>query len=67
VKAKQPRKFKMFAALDRRGNPLWGTLATTPEEAQAHHDRYNPDPTEQGMGEIIAKVSILISPVNETS
>ena len=54
----------MFAALDRRGNPLWGTLATTPEQAKAHHDRYNPDPTGQGMGETIAQVAISIRPID---
>jgi len=63
VKAKRPRKFKMFAALDRRGNPLWATLATTPEEAQAHHDRYNPDPTGEGMGENIVAVKIFIDQI----
>ena len=60
MKAKRHRKFKMFAALDRRGNPLWATLATTPEEAQVRHDRYNPDPTGEGMGEQLVKVSITI-------
>lgn len=64
MKAKAFRKFKMFAALDRRGNPLWGTLATTLEEAQAHHDRYNPDPTGEGLGEIIVSVEIFINETN---
>lgn len=50
----------MFVALNQRGNPLWGTLSTSPEEAQDRHDRFNPDPTGQGMGEKIAAVEIFI-------
>ena len=55
-----PRKFTGFAALDRRGNLLWGTLATKAEAAQAAHDRYNPDPTGEGMGERIVPVKIIL-------
>lgn len=51
----------MFVALNRRGDPLWGTLAPSAEEAQAHHDRYNPDPTGEGMGESISAVEIRLS------
>lgn len=58
--ATRRRKFKGFAALDRRGNLLWGTLATKADSAQAAHDRHNPDPTGQGMGEQIVPVKIII-------
>lgn len=54
------RKFKGFAAFDRRGNLLWGTLSIKAEDAQAKHDRHNPDPTGQGMGESIVEVYITI-------
>ena len=56
----KPRRFKKFVALDRRGNPLWGTLATSADDTKALHDKWNPDPTGEGMGEIIAEASISI-------
>ena len=58
--ASKPRRFKKAVALDRSGNPLWGTMANTPEEAQERHDRFNPDPTGQGLGEQIASVEITL-------
>jgi hypothetical protein len=56
----RPRKFKKYVALNRRGVPLWGTMANTATEAQEHHDRYNPDPTGQGHGETIVEATILL-------
>ena len=47
--------------LDRRGNPLWGTMATDAEEAQKRHDRFNPDPTGQGMGAELARIEIILT------
>lgn len=55
------RKFKGYAALDERGNLLWGTIRTTAEAAQELHDRFNPDPTGEGRGESIVEVNIYIS------
>lgn len=55
------RKFKGHAVLDRRGSLLWGTLATSPERAQELHDRTNPDPTGQGMGEQLVSVEIFLT------
>lgn len=59
-KTKGHRKFKGFAALDRRGTLLWGTLRPSADEAKRAFDRHNPDPTGQGMGERIVAVAILI-------
>ena len=60
----RPRRFKKFVMLDRRGNPLWGTMATDAEEAQKRHDRFNPDPTGEGMGEAVVPIEIeLTKPV----
>ena len=58
--ATRRRKFKGYAALDERGNLLWGTIRTSREAAQELHDRFNPDPTGQGMGERIVPVKITI-------
>ncbi|MCP4184807.1 MAG: hypothetical protein GY761_16065 [Hyphomicrobiales bacterium] len=58
--AKKHRKFKGFAALDRRGNLIWGTLRTSAEEARNIFDRYNPDPSGEGQGEVITEVEIYI-------
>ena len=60
MKASKSRRFKKFVALNERGNPLWGTMANTTEETQERHDRFNPDPTGEGMGEQIAEVSITL-------
>ncbi len=57
----RPRRFKKFVMLDRRGNPLWGTMATDAEEAQKRHDRFNPDPTGQGMGAELARIEIILT------
>lgn len=55
------RKFKGFAALDRCGNLVWGTLRTTEEAAKEAFDRWNPDPTGEGMGEVITDVTIYLN------
>ncbi len=60
MRAKKRRKFNGFAALDRRGNLIWGTLSTKAEEAQNKFDKWNPDPTEEGQGETITEVEIYI-------
>ena len=54
----RPRKFNGYAALDRRGNLVWGTIRTTAEEAQAVYSRHNPDPTGDGMGERVVSLEI---------
>ena len=56
----KPRKFQKFVALDERDNPLWGTMENSPEEAKERFDRFNPDPTGEGHGEVIAEVSITL-------
>lgn len=58
--ASKPRRFKKAVALDRGGNPLWGTMANTAKEAQERFERFNPDPTGQGLGEQIASVEITL-------
>lgn len=52
------RRFKKFVMLDRRGNPLWGTMATDAEDTQKRYDRFNPDPTGEGMGEQLARIEM---------
>ena len=58
--ATRRRKFKGYAALDERGNLLWGTIRTSREAAQELHDKFNPDPTEEGRGESIVEVKIYL-------
>ena len=60
MKGNKPRKFQKYVALNRRGVPIWGTLANSVEEAQEHHDRYTPDPTGQGHDETIVEATILL-------
>ena len=57
----RPRRFKKFVMIDRYGHPLWGTMATEAEDAQKLHDRFNPDPTGQGMGAELVKVEIILT------
>jgi hypothetical protein len=59
-KAEKRRKFKGYAALNRRGNLLWGTLSIKAEDAQAKHDKWNPDGGGEGQGETIVEVDIYI-------
>jgi len=60
MQSSKPRKFKGFAAINRQGHLLWGTIRTTEDEAKSLHDRFNPDPTGQGMGEKIVSITIYI-------
>jgi len=57
---KKRRKFKGFAALDRRGNLLWGTM--TPKEGRARElfDKFNPAVEGHPHGEKIVQVEIYI-------
>lgn len=54
----KPSLYRGFAALDRRGHLLWGTIKRSEIEAQEAHDRFNPDPTGEGMGEAVVAVEI---------
>jgi len=58
--SKRRRKFKGFAALDRRGNLVWGTLSVKKLDAKDKFDKWNPDPQGNGMGESIVEVEIYI-------
>lgn len=60
TKTTKPRRFQKFVALDGRGNPLWATMANTAAEAKERHDRFNPDPTGQGMGEQVVTANITL-------
>lgn len=64
---KRTRKFKGFAALDRRGNLVWGTFSVKKPDAQEKFDKWNPDPTGEGMGETIVPVEIFIAADDGTS
>lgn len=57
----RPSLYRGFAALDRRGHLLWGTIRRSEIEAQEVHDRYNPDPTGDGMGEAIVPIEITLT------
>ena len=57
----KPSRYRGFAALDRRGNLLWGTIKRSKIEAQEAHDRFNPDPTGDGMGEVIVPIQIKLT------
>jgi hypothetical protein len=57
----KPSLYRGFAALDRRGHLLWGTIKRSEIEAQDAHDRYNPDPTGEGMGEAVIPVEIRLT------
>jgi len=54
------RKFKGFAALDERGNLLWGTICTKKDRAKELFDNWNPDPTGEGMLEKIVEVELYL-------
>ena len=60
VKPKKRRKFKGFAALDRRGNLLWGTMATKEGRAQELFKNFNPEVDGHPNGEKIVQVEIYI-------
>lgn len=57
----KPSRYGGFAALDRRGHLLWGTIKRSEIEAQEAHDRFNPDPTGDGMGEVIVPIQIKLT------
>tara|TARA_R110002094_G_scaffold125935_3_gene119955 strand:- start:3442 stop:3594 length:153 start_codon:yes stop_codon:yes gene_type:complete len=40
---------------------LWGTIKRSEIEAQEVHDRFNPDPTGDGMGEAVVPVEIRLT------
>ena len=44
--------------LDRRGNLIWGTIKRSEIDAQEAHDRFNPDATDEGMGEVVLPIEI---------
>ena len=54
-------RYRGFAALDRRGHLLWGTIKRSEIAAQEAHDRHNPDPTGDGMGESIVSLEIKLT------
>lgn len=57
----KPSRYKGFAVLDRRGHLLWGTIKRSEIEAQETHDRFNPDPTGEGMGEAVVPIEITLT------
>ncbi len=57
----KPSRYRGFAALDRRGHLLWGTIKRSEIEAQEAHDRFNPDPTGEGMGEAVVPIEIRLT------
>ena len=54
------RKFKGFAALDERGNLLWGSLRIRKDDAQAFFERHNTAPAGHDRHPTIAPVTILL-------
>ena len=58
---RKPSLYRGFAALNRQGHLLWATICRTADEAQTRHDRYNPDPTGEGMGEKIVSIEIYLT------
>jgi hypothetical protein len=56
----RPRRFRGFAALDRRGNLLWGTLRPTETEARRLFDGWNPPIEGDGYGEQIVGVELTV-------
>ena len=57
----KPSLYRGFAVLDRRGSLLWGTIKRSEIEAQEAHDRFNPDATGEGMGEVVVHVEIRLT------
>lgn len=50
--------YRGYAVLNRQGHLLWGTIRRNEIEAQEAHDRFNPDPTGEGMGEVVLPIEI---------
>ena len=59
--ATKPSRYRAFAALDYRRNLLWATISRTEIEAQEKHDRFNPDPIGEGLGEVIVPIEITLT------
>ena len=57
----KPSRYPAFAVLDRSGHLLWGTIRRTEDEAQEAHDRYNPDPIGEGLGEAVVPIEITLT------
>jgi len=57
----KPSRYRGFAALDQRGNLLWGTIKRSEIEAQEAHDRFNPAPTGEGLGEVVIPIEIRLT------
>lgn len=53
-------KYRGFAVLDQRGNLCWGTIKRTEEDAKAAFDKFNPDPTGDGMSETVVPVELYL-------
>jgi len=53
--------YRGFAAIDRSGNLCWGTISRREDEAQTKFDRWNPDPTGEGIGEVVVPVEIRLT------
>ncbi len=58
-----PRKslYRGFAALDRQGHLLWGTIARKEEDTRKKFDQWNPDPTGAGHGEKVISIEIRLT------
>lgn len=54
----KPSRYRGFGALDRRGHLLWDTIKRSEIEAQEAHDRFNLNPTGEGMGEAVVPIEI---------
>ena len=57
----KPSLYRGFAALDRHGHLLWGTISRKQEDARTKYDQWNPDPTGDGMGEVVVPVEIKLT------
>lgn len=60
----RPRRFRGFAALDRRGNLVWGTLRPTEREARGLFDKWNPPLAGHVYGEQIVGVELILRNYN---
>ena len=60
----RPRRFRGFAALDRRGNLVWGTLRPTEREARGLFDKWNPPLVGHVYGEQIVGVELILRNYN---
>ena len=58
------RRFKRFIAIDRHGNPAWGSLKASEKDCREYYSKHNPDPTGQTIKPSIHAVSIIINKEN---